>query len=136
MTTTASSPDGALTVYYDASCAVCAFEVDALRVRAPASRLRCVDISAPGFDAAAHGFAQRDLDAALHVVDAAGAVTRGVDALALVYRVAGLGALFAPLALPGVRLLAAAGYRAFARHRQAVSRLLSPALAALRRGRR
>ena len=133
MKTTPASPDDALTVFYDASCAICAFEIDALRDRAGASRLCCVDISAPGFDAARHGFAQRDLDAALHVVDAAGAVTRGVDALARVYGAAGLGALFSPLALPGVRGVAGAAYRAFARHRSAVSRLLSPLLSALRR---
>lgn len=124
--------EGALTVFYDASCALCAFEIDALRERAGASRLRCLDISAPGFDAAGHGFLQRDLDAALHVVGVDGAVARGVDALDLVYRAAGLGALFVPLSLPGVRRCAEAGYRAFARHRQALSRLLSPALAILR----
>ena len=134
MTTTPSSPDGAMTVYYDASCAVCAFEMDMLCARAGA-RLRGVDISAPDFDAARHGFAQHDLDAALHVVDATGTVARGVDALAQVYRTAGLGPVCAPLALPGVRRIVDAGYRAFARHRRSVSRLLGPAIAALRRRR-
>src|SRR5262245_25248882 len=42
-----------LTLFYDASCPVCALEMDHLRERDIEGRLIFVDIGAPGFDAAA-----------------------------------------------------------------------------------
>lgn len=131
MSTRDSCSDG-LTVFYDGACAVCAFEIDALRARAPAGRLHWVDISSASFDASAHGFAHAELDAAMHVVDGSGRIARGIDALAALYRAAGCGAVCLPLAVPGVRLVAGVCYRAFARHRSRISRTLGPLLARLR----
>ena len=84
-----------LTIYCDGACPMCALEVDMLRRRDREHRLRWVDISAPGFDAAAHGFAQRDLDAVIHGVRDDGSVVRGLDVLRLAYGAAGLGWLVA-----------------------------------------
>lgn len=44
-----------LTLLYDASCPVCGLEIDHLKQRCGDGRLLFVDITAPGFDAAAWG---------------------------------------------------------------------------------
>lgn len=127
-----TTPD-ALTIFCDGSCPVCAIEMDALRRRDRHHRLRWVDISAPGFDAADHGFAHRDLDAVIHGVRADGSVVRGLDVLRLAYGAAGLGWLLAATRHPWLRAPSDAAYRLFARHRHALSRLLAPVLRRTRR---
>ena len=117
-----------LTIYCDGACPMCALEVDMLRRRDREHRLRWVDISAPGFDAAAHGFAHRDLDAVIHGVRADGSVVRGLDVLHVAYGAAGLGWLVAATRHPWLRTPSDAAYRLFARHRHAISRALAPAL--------
>jgi len=126
-------PDDRLTVYYDASCPVCALEIDHLAERDGGRRVALVDISAPGFDATRHGFAQAALDAAMHVRQADGTVARGMPALRLAYQAAGLGWLVRPTAWPWLAPVFDAAYGAFARHRQPVSRALAPAIRLLRR---
>jgi predicted DCC family thiol-disulfide oxidoreductase YuxK len=128
--------DDSLTVFYDAGCAVCSFEIDALCRRDSRGRLRPIDISAPGFDAARDGFEAGALDAAIHVVAGDGRVARGTDALRLLYRSVGLGWLVAPTAWPGLRQASDIAYRLFARHRRRCSRVLAPVIAALRGGAR
>lgn len=125
-TTTASTRCGGspLTVFHDGACPVCATEVGLLARRAPVGTLALVDIAGPGFDAAAHGFDPRALDAALHAVRADGTVLRGMSALRAVYAAAGLGALVAPTGWPLLRPLFDALYRAFARRRHGVGAAL------------
>ena len=123
----------AFTIFCDGSCPVCALEVDMLRRRDRDHRLRWIDISAPGFDAAAHGFAHRDLDAVIHGVRGDGSVVRGLDALRLAYAAASLGWLVAATRHPWLRAPSDAAYRLFARHRHAMSRLLAPVLRRVRR---
>ena len=124
--------DYPLKIFYDASCPVCALEMDQLRARDSAGRLELVDMSAPGFDAACHGFAHADLDAAIHAVRPDGTIVRGMPVLRLAYR-----RRRPRLARPADRLgplrpAFDAAYRVFARNRKAISRALAPAIAALR----
>jgi len=124
--------DYPLKIFYDASCPVCALEMDHLRTRDTAGRLELVDMSAPGFDAACHGFSAADLDAAIHAVRPDGSVVRGMPVLRLAYAAAGLGWLLRPTGVGPLRPAFDAAYRFFARNRKAISRTLAPAIAALR----
>ena len=124
--------DYPLKIFYDASCPVCALEMDQLRARDAAGRLELVDMSAPGFDAACHGFAHADLDAAIHAVRPDGTIVRGMPVLRLAYAAAGLGWLVRPTGFGPLRPAFDAAYRVFARNRKAISRALAPAIAAMR----
>jgi predicted DCC family thiol-disulfide oxidoreductase YuxK len=124
--------DYPLKIFYDASCPVCALEMDELRARDAAGRLELVDMSASGFDAACHGFTHADLDAAIHAVRPDGSVVRGMPALRLAYVAAGLGWLLRPTGFGPLRPAFDAAYRIFARHRKTISRTLAPAIAAVR----
>ena len=121
--------DASLTVFYDGACPVCAFEIDALGRRDAGGRLHAIDISAPGFDAKAHGFRQCALEESIHVIACGGEVVRGAEALRRVYRAVGLAWLVAPTAWPGARVLTDLAYRGFARHRHRISTMLAPLLA-------
>ena len=124
--------DYPLKIFYDASCPVCALEMDHLRCRDGAGRLELVDMSAPGFDAACHGFSAAELDAAIHAVRPDGSVVRGMPVLRLAYAAAGLGWLLRPTGVGPLRPVFDAAYRLFARNRKAISRALAPAIAVLR----
>ena len=124
--------DYPLKVFYDASCPVCAMEMDQLRRRDGDDRLVLVDMSAPGFDAACHGFDPAELDAAIHAVRPDGSVVRGMPVLRLAYAAAGLGWLLRPTGFAPLRPVFDAAYRLFARHRHSISGALAPAIAALR----
>ena len=128
--------DYPLKIFYDASCPVCALEMDQLRSRDGAGRLDLVDMSALDFDAACHGFAPADLDAAIHAVRPDGSVVRGMPVLRLAYAAVGLGWLLRPTGFGPLRPAFDAAYRIFARHRRSISRALAPAIAAVRAGRR
>jgi predicted DCC family thiol-disulfide oxidoreductase YuxK len=123
----------ALTIFCDTSCPVCSLEVELLSHRDRGAWLTWIDISAPGFDAAAHGFSQRELDAVIHAVRADGSVVRGLDVLRLAYGAAGLGWLAQATRRPVLKAMSDAGYRLFARHRHAISRVLAPVLPRPRR---
>lgn len=127
-----------LTVFYDASCPVCALEMDALRRRDGCGRLNLVDMSAAGFDAGAHGFDARDLDAVIHAVRPDGTVLRGMEVLREAYAGAGLGPLLGATRWPLLKPVFDAAYAGFARHRHAISRAVAPLirLAQARRGTR
>lgn len=117
---------GAVYPLYDRNCRVCRLEMDELRERDAASKLRFIDISAEGFDAAAWGATPAQLDALLHAVDAQGRTHRGVQALRLAYAAVGRGALWAPTGWPLLRPLFEAAYAVFARHRYRISRIAAP----------
>jgi predicted DCC family thiol-disulfide oxidoreductase YuxK len=124
--------DYPLKVFYDASCPVCALEMDKLGARDTAGRLVLVDMSAPDFDARCHGFDAADLDAAIHAVRPDGSVVRGMAVLRLAYAAAGLGWLLRPSGFGPLRPAFDAAYRVFARHRKSISRALAPAIDAVR----
>jgi len=120
------TPAYPLTLMYDASCAVCALEMDALRQRDVHNRLILIDISAEGFDAAVFGTTLEALYAEIHAVDAHGVQTRGIAVLRLAYQAVGLGWVLRPTGWGPLRPLSDMGYRFFARHRSTVSRALTP----------
>ena len=121
-----------LTLLYDASCPVCALEMDHLRARNADGLLRFVDIGAPGFDAAVHGTTIAALNAEIHGVRPDGSVIRGVQVLRLAYDAAGIGWVLRPTGWPVLRHAFDAGYRVFARHRLAISRVAAPLIGAIR----
>jgi predicted DCC family thiol-disulfide oxidoreductase YuxK len=123
---TTACPLYPLTLLYDSSCAVCRLEMDELRERDAAAKLRLIDISAPGFDAAAYGATLAEMNALLHAVDAQGRTHRGVAALRMAYTAVGLGRLVAPTGWPLLRPLFDGAYAVFARHRYGISRLARP----------
>ena len=121
-----------LTLLYDADCAVCSLEMDHLKQRCGDGRLVFVDITAPGFDAAAWGSTPAALAAEIHGVQPDGRHLVGLAALRAAYEAAGLGWVLRATALGPLAPLADAGYRLFARHRQRISRAAAPFIAALR----
>jgi predicted DCC family thiol-disulfide oxidoreductase YuxK len=121
-----TSPIDPLTLLYDRRCAVCRLEMDDLRARDTDSKLRFVDISVTGFEAASWGATLAELNALIHARDARGRMHRGVPALRLAYAAVGRGWLLAPTHWPVLRPIFDAFYAWFARHRYGFSRLLSP----------
>ncbi len=124
--------DYPLTIFYDASCPVCALEMDHLHTRYTDRRLVLVDMSAPGFDATRFGLTLAELDAAIHALRPDGSVVRGMAVLRLAYAAAGLGWALRPSSAAPLRPVFDAAYRLFARHRKPVSRGLAPCIVALR----
>lgn len=83
----------ALTIWYDASCPLCATEMRALQRHAGEDALRLRDCSAPDFadgDVAAAGYAQADLMRLIHARDASGRWLRGVEVFERAYSLAGI----------------------------------------------
>jgi predicted DCC family thiol-disulfide oxidoreductase YuxK len=121
-----------LTLLYDAACPVCSLEMDHLRERCTSGSLRFVDITAPGFSAAAWGTTQAELMARIHGVRPDGTHLIGLAALREAYAAAGLGHWLAPTGWRGVAGVADTAYEQFARHRQRVSRWAAPLIGAIR----
>jgi predicted DCC family thiol-disulfide oxidoreductase YuxK len=105
-------------VLHDGECPLCAREVRLLR-RLDRGRggIRFEDIAAPDFDPSAYGLDARRVMARIHGVLPDGTVVEGMDVFRRAYAAVGLGWLLAPTRWPGLRRLADAGYRVFARNR-------------------
>lgn len=121
-----------LTLLYDASCPVCALEMDHLRARNHAGQLGFVDISAAGFDPTPYGATLAQMDAEIHAVRADGQVLKGVQVLRLAYEAVGLGWVMRPVAWGPLRGPADLAYRSFARHRRTISRVAAPLIEGVR----
>lgn len=121
-----------LTLLYDAQCPVCSLEMDHLRERCTDGRLRFVDISQPGFDAARYGATLAAMDAEIHGVRPDGSLLKGVEVLRLAYAAAGLGWVMRPTGWAPLRPAFDAGYRLFARHRRRISAVAAPLIATIR----
>jgi predicted DCC family thiol-disulfide oxidoreductase YuxK len=83
----------ALTIWYDASCPLCATEMRALQRHAGVDVLDLRDCSAADFDGTdvvAAGYAQADLMRLIHARDANGRWLRGVEVFERAYRLAGI----------------------------------------------
>ena len=121
-----SEPNYPLTIFYDASCPLCASELHALRDHDERRSLVLVDCSAEEFaDAStkAAGISRADLMQCIHARDATGRWYRGVDVLALAYRTAGIESIARLWAHPRLRPLWSRVYPWIARHRMTLSRL-------------
>ena len=103
---------------FDGECPHCSREVRMLERRDRGrGRIAFEDISAPGFDPGAYGLDAQQAMARIHGVLPEGRVVEGVEVFRRAYAAVGLGWLMAPTRWPGLRRLADAGYRAFARNR-------------------
>lgn len=121
---TAPAPAGAATngweirVLYDGECPLCAREIRALRrLDRGRGRIDFEDIAAPAFDAGRYGLTARDVIDRIHGVLPDGRVVEGMEVFRRAWAAVGLGFLLAPTAWPGLRRIADAAYRAFARNR-------------------
>lgn len=114
----------ALTLYYDGKCPFCAAEMARLAQWDRRQALAFTDIATPGFDPAHLGATMADLNAQLYGLTRDGRVLVGIDTMLAAYTLVGKGVLVWPLRVPGLRQLLAALYRAFARNRYTMSRLL------------
>jgi predicted DCC family thiol-disulfide oxidoreductase YuxK len=112
------------TVYYDGACPLCRSEMGVLMRDNGAGLLRFVDISLPGFDAAALGVTQSALMTRLHVQTPDGAWLIGVPAVRAAYAATGHHRIAAALALPRVARLARPAYDWLATHRYRLPRWL------------
>lgn len=115
-----------LTVFYDASCPLCAVEKHTLRELDQAGRIELVDCSAREFSdegLRAEGITRTSLMRRIHVRDAHGRWVAGMDAIEAVYRAAGLEAVARMWANPRWRPLFDRLYPWIARYRQLLSRL-------------
>lgn len=107
-----------ITVLFDGECPLCAREVALLRGRdAGRGRIGFADIAAPGFDAARYGLSHAELMARIHGLLPDGRLVEGVEVFRRAYAAVGLGWLLAWTRWPGLRPIADAGYRWFARNR-------------------
>lgn len=121
-----------LTLLYDAACPICALEMDHLRERTEADKLKFVDIGAEGFDPTPYGTSFEAMDAEIHGVLPDGSLIKGVEVLRLAYDAAGLGWVLRPTGWAPLRPLFDMGYRVFARHRRRISRTAAPLIGAVR----
>lgn len=122
-----TTPAYPLTIYFDASCAICSAEMGALKARDAAGRLQLVDCSPADF---AGGPAPREaLMAAIHVSDAEGKVHVGVPAIRICRAAVGLSSGSLLLDLPLVAPLADRAYALLARNRYRIPRWLAARLA-------
>lgn len=115
-----------LTVFYDASCPLCATEMHALRERDKRGRLLLVDCSARTFDDApliGDGLRRADLMARMHARDSRGHWYVALDAFEAIYRAAGLDRAASLWGSPALRPLFDRIYPWIARNRQWLSKL-------------
>lgn len=100
-------------IFVDGNCVVCDFEISHYKRIAP-DLFEIIDISAPNFDAAAHGLTTEAVNKHLHVQTPAGEVLKGVDAFAHIWsRIPRYRFANKAVNLPGLRSLAKAGYAVF-----------------------
>ena len=105
-------------VLIDGDCPLCSREMAYLqKLDAGRGRIDLEDIAAPDFDASRYGLDQQAVMARIHGVLPDGTVIEGVEVFRRVYAAVGRGWLWAPTRWPGLRQLADAAYRVFARNR-------------------
>lgn len=105
-------------VLHDGDCPLCAREIAFLqRLDRGRGQIAFEDIAAPGFDPRVYATDHAALMARIHGVLPDGSLIEGVEVFRRAYAAVGLGWLVAPTRWPGLRRLADAAYRAFARNR-------------------
>lgn len=119
----------ALTLYFDGHCAFCTTEMARLRKWDRAGRLAFVDITQAGFDPSHLGATMADLNLEMYSQSADGKVHVGTDSMLAAYPLVGRGWVVWPLRVPLLRRVLTSAYRAFARNRYRMSKLLGYKLA-------
>lgn len=115
-----------LTIFYDASCPMCAGEMHALKRRDAHGRLELVDCSAPDFDEsvlAGLPIRREDLMNLIHARDAHGTWFSGIEVFEHAYGAVGLDIMAGFWRSRALRPLLNRIYPWIARNRQALSRL-------------
>ncbi len=115
-----------LQIFFDGSCRVCNAEMETYRRKNPDGRLEFVDISGDQFRPEVYGRSLGDFMSELHVRDAHGNFTTGIDAFIAIWQAFPSGSAWrlaaALFGLPGIHLLSRGGYRVFARYRHLLPR--------------
>jgi predicted DCC family thiol-disulfide oxidoreductase YuxK len=112
-----------LTIYYDASCPMCASEMLALKDRDAHDRLILIDCSAAGFPDQVEGVSRQAMMELIHARDAGGVWRVGVEVFEAAYRAAGLTWAARLWGNRFLRPLWSRLYPWVARNRQSLSRL-------------
>lgn len=110
-----------LTLLYDGSCPICAWEKRNLSRKDKLGKMAFIDIHAPGFDAAQYGTTMDALMARLHAVTPDGRIIQGIETILESYRAVGWWWAYLPLSVVP-RHLAEKSYDWFASHRHGISR--------------
>ena len=107
-----------ITVLFDGECTLCAREIAMLRrLDGGRGRIGFDDIAAPGFDPGRYGARHDELMARIHGALPDGRLVEGMEVFRRAYAAVGLGWALSWTRWPGLRALADAGYRWFARNR-------------------
>jgi predicted DCC family thiol-disulfide oxidoreductase YuxK len=122
-----------LTLFYDASCALCRHEIEFLLARDAFNRLVAVDVSRPDF-ANDTGVPLETLMCIMHGRRPNGELVTGTRVFQLAYRAAGLGWVAGPLSWPGLAPFWDGFFAFVGHHRQLFPDWLSAAIFG-RRGR-
>lgn len=105
-------------IWIDGDCPVCRWEGRAMqKLDNGRGRLRVVDITAEGFDPAAHGLSWDEVMGKIHGVGEDGSLVTGMEVFRRSYQRVGLGWLWAPTGWPVLRPVFDVLYRWFARNR-------------------
>jgi predicted DCC family thiol-disulfide oxidoreductase YuxK len=118
-----------LTVFYDASCRLCAGEMESLKRRDAHGRLELVDCSAPDFDEAVLAglpIRRKDLMARIHARDAHGRWFVGVQVFEIACGAVGRDAMAGIWGNRALRPALERIYPWIARHRQLLSKIGLP----------
>ena len=107
-----------LTLLYDAHCNLCLRTVATLKGLDVKADLQMIPLQEAELSILPEGYSQEELLAELHVIDSAGTVYRGSEAVVRILRtVKGLGWLTVLHRLPGMKTATHWIYRLIARHR-------------------
>jgi predicted DCC family thiol-disulfide oxidoreductase YuxK len=115
-----------ISVYFDASCALCNSEMQNIRQHDAENRLRLIDCSAPDFDDRAfqtEGISRDTLMNCLHARDANGNWLKGVAAFEVIYRTVGMASIARLWGHPLTRPIAERAYPWVVKHRRFLSAL-------------
>jgi len=104
-------------VLYDGRCPLCRRELAMLKRLDRRQRIAAEDIADASFDGSRYGLSYEQAMGRIHGILPDGTVVRDVEVFRRLYRAIGLGWLLGWTAWPGLRRVADAGYRWFARNR-------------------
>jgi predicted DCC family thiol-disulfide oxidoreductase YuxK len=120
------NPAYPLTIYFDASCALCNSEMQNIKLHDTGNALLLIDCSAPDFDDRpfhAEGITRDTMMNCLHAQDANGQWIKGVAAFEVIYRSVGMASIATLWGHPLTRPLAERAYPWVVKHRHALSAL-------------
>ena len=120
------SPTYPLTIYFDASCALCNSEMQNIKRHDAENCLRLVDCSAENFDDSAfhlEGITREAMMNCLHAQAADGSWIKGVAAFEVIYRSVGMASIAKLWVHPLVRPLAERAYPWIVKRRHLLSAL-------------